>query len=596
MSSTPLAETEEDVFDLTDAVPETERLDSSLQKAKAQLSIKTRRHRPSRSRLRDSLSSTEGEDSLDGKSYSGLLSGSCSPLHVSLLCPSPFSDLHPSSSPARKDRAFTFETAESEKKEQRRRSACLLNPSSPTHLLKGNHLQQRQEDHAHIGHRDHLQQHLEDSSQLGDHLNLHHKEKSHLQHRDHPQLCQQDHTDLHQGDHLPLHQEDRTHLRQRDHTHLRQGDLIHLHQRDYTDHHQKDQTHLHQRDHQKKDKTHVREKDHHQKDQTYLHKRDHLQKDETHVREKDHHQKDQTYLHKRDHLQKDQTHVREKDHLQKDQTHLHQRDHQKKDKTHVREKDHHQKDQTYLHQRDHHQKDKTHVREKDHHQKDQTYLHQRDHLQKDQTHVREKDQVQLLEENHSPLRQREYSQSEDDSRDIGSDEPSSPTVLLDKKTRRRFLDLGVTLRRTYGKVRRERANRHAAETREPDGAGSRSSRSSGPPFVAFSWLSERIRGSISPKNSSQSPSKSLSEDEELKNDSRSSRNESSQPYQSLSDHSDEGRDELRVVKKKTILPFSSGGRDRTEKQNGVQRDKKDNGQDGDGQKLLTSQSQCKSFD
>ncbi|KAB5555183.1 hypothetical protein PHYPO_G00030550 [Pangasianodon hypophthalmus] len=476
MSSTPLAETEEDVFDLTDAVPETERLDSSLQKAKAQLSIKTRRHRPSRSRLRDSLSSTEGEDSLDGKSYSGLLSGSCSPLHVSLLCPSPFSDLHPSSSPARKDRAFTFETAESEKKEQRRRSACLLNPSSPTHLLKGNHLQQRQEDHAHIGHRDHLQQHLEDSSQLGDHLNLHHKEKSHLQHRDHPQLCQEDHTDLHQGDHLPLHQEDRTHLRQRDHTHLRQGDLIHLHQRDYTDHHQKDQTHLHQRDHQKKDKTH------------------------------------------------------------------------------------------------------------------------RDHLQKDQTHVREKDQVQLLEENHSPLCQREYSQSEDDSRDIGSDEPSSPTVLLDKKTRRRFLDLGVTLRRTYGKVRRERANRHAAETREPDGAGSRSSRSSGPPFVAFSWLSERIRGSVSPKNSSQSPSKSLSEDEELKNDSRSSRNESSQPYQSLSDHSDEGRDELRVVKKKTILPFSSGGRDRTEKQNGVQRDKKDNGQDGDGQKLLTSQSQCKSFD
>lgn len=30
----------------------------------------------------------------------------------------------------------------------------------------------------------------------------------------------------------------------------------------------------------------------------------------------------------------------------------------------------------------------------------------------------------------------------DNSRDIGSDEPSSPTVLLDKKTRRRFLDLG----------------------------------------------------------------------------------------------------------------------------------------------------------
>lgn len=31
----------------------------------------------------------------------------------------------------------------------------------------------------------------------------------------------------------------------------------------------------------------------------------------------------------------------------------------------------------------------------------------------------------------------------DDSHDVGSDEPGSPTVLLDKKTRRRFLDLGL---------------------------------------------------------------------------------------------------------------------------------------------------------
>ncbi|XP_060794737.1 uncharacterized protein DDB_G0290301 isoform X2 [Neoarius graeffei] len=445
------------VTNLTDAVPETERLDSSLQKAKAQLSIKTRRHRPSRSRLRDSLSSTEGEDGLDGKSYSGLLSGSCSPLHVSLHCPSPFSDLHPSFSPARKDRAFTFETGESEKKEQRRRSACLLNPSSPTHLLR-----QRQEDHAHMRHRDHVEQRQEDSLQpcQGDQLKLHHKENPHLQQKDHPQLRQEDHTNLRQGDNLPLHQ--------KDHIHLPQRDLIHLHNRD--------------------------------------------------------------------HLHNDNTHLRKKD-----------------------------------------------------------------HLQKNQAHVREKDQVQLHEENRSLLHQREYSQSEDDSRDVGSDEPSSPTVLLDKKTRRRFLDLGVTLRRTYGKVRRERAKRHAAGNREPDGAESRSSRSSGPPFVPFSWLTERIRGSSSPKNSSQSPAKSLSEDEELKNDSRSNRNEASQPYQSLSDHSDEGCDEHvepRVVKKKTILPFSSGGRkaDRTEKQNGVQRDKRDNGHDGDSQKLLTSQSQCKHLD
>lgn len=58
-----------DVFhtslDLTEAVPETERLDSSLQKAKAQLSIKTRRHRPSRTRLRDSVSSIDGDDCID---------------------------------------------------------------------------------------------------------------------------------------------------------------------------------------------------------------------------------------------------------------------------------------------------------------------------------------------------------------------------------------------------------------------------------------------------------------------------------------------------------------------------------------------------
>ncbi|XP_017339307.1 sterile alpha motif domain-containing protein 14 [Ictalurus punctatus] len=458
MSSTPLAETEEDVFDLTDAVPETERLDSSLQKAKAQLSIKTRRHRPSRSRLRDSLSSTEGEDSLDGKSYSGLLSGSCSPLHVSLRCPSPFADLQPSSSPARKERSFTFDTAESEKKEQRRRSACLLNPSSPTHLLKGDHLQQRRED----------------SSQLcqGDHLKRYHKENSHPHHRGHSQLHQEDHIDPHQAAHLPLDPED--------HTHPRQADHIQQHREDHPD------------------------------------------------------------LRRRDHLQEDRTHPHKRDQLQEDHTHLHKTD---------------------------------------------------------QPHMREKDQVQLHEENHSPLCQREYSQSEDDGRDIASDEPSSPTVLLDKKTRRRFLDLGVTLRRTYGKVRRERANRHAAENREPDGAGSRSTRSSGPPFVPFSWLSERIRGSGSPKNSSQSPAKS--EDEELKNDGRSSRTESSQPYQSLSDHSDEGRDEraeARVVKKKTILPFSSGGRDRTEKQNGVQRDKRDDGHGGEGQKLLSSQSHCKHFD
>uniref|UniRef100_A0A3Q0T9T4 Sterile alpha motif domain containing 14 n=1 Tax=Amphilophus citrinellus TaxID=61819 RepID=A0A3Q0T9T4_AMPCI len=55
------------VSDLNEAIPETELLDNSIQKGRAQLSVKTRRHRPSRSRYRDSISSTEGDDCLDRK-------------------------------------------------------------------------------------------------------------------------------------------------------------------------------------------------------------------------------------------------------------------------------------------------------------------------------------------------------------------------------------------------------------------------------------------------------------------------------------------------------------------------------------------------
>ncbi|KAL8176133.1 UNVERIFIED_CONTAM: Neurabin-1 [Gekko kuhli] len=54
-------------IDFNDVIPETQRLDSSLQKARAQLSGKGRRQRPSRSRLRDSVSSTEGDDVLEKK-------------------------------------------------------------------------------------------------------------------------------------------------------------------------------------------------------------------------------------------------------------------------------------------------------------------------------------------------------------------------------------------------------------------------------------------------------------------------------------------------------------------------------------------------
>lgn len=64
--------------DFNDVIPETQRLDSSLQKARAQLSAKGRRQRPSRSRLRDSVSSAEGDDFLEKKvSSQTLLSALC---------------------------------------------------------------------------------------------------------------------------------------------------------------------------------------------------------------------------------------------------------------------------------------------------------------------------------------------------------------------------------------------------------------------------------------------------------------------------------------------------------------------------------------
>ncbi|XP_007195809.2 neurabin-1 isoform X8 [Balaenoptera acutorostrata] len=55
--------------DFNEAVPETERLDSKVLKTRAQLSMKNRRQRPSRTRLYDSVSSTDGEDSLERKNF-----------------------------------------------------------------------------------------------------------------------------------------------------------------------------------------------------------------------------------------------------------------------------------------------------------------------------------------------------------------------------------------------------------------------------------------------------------------------------------------------------------------------------------------------
>ncbi|XP_031967678.1 neurabin-1 isoform X4 [Corvus moneduloides] len=55
--------------DFSEAVPETERLDSKALKTRAQLSVKNKRQRPSRTRLYDSISSTDGEDSLERKNF-----------------------------------------------------------------------------------------------------------------------------------------------------------------------------------------------------------------------------------------------------------------------------------------------------------------------------------------------------------------------------------------------------------------------------------------------------------------------------------------------------------------------------------------------
>eukprot|EP00062_Callorhinchus_milii_P016104 gi/632967041/ref/XP_007899752.1/ PREDICTED: sterile alpha motif domain-containing protein 14 [Callorhinchus milii] len=112
MSTTKATDTDE-VFDFNEVIPETERLDNSLQKARAQLSVKARRQRPSRSRLRDSISSTEGDESLERKasdSYGSPLHNMRSPLHSSLRGSSPSSEsVLSSASPSCRSSAFLFD-------------------------------------------------------------------------------------------------------------------------------------------------------------------------------------------------------------------------------------------------------------------------------------------------------------------------------------------------------------------------------------------------------------------------------------------------------------------------------------------------------
>ncbi|KAL4660496.1 sterile alpha motif domain-containing protein 14 isoform X2 [Arapaima gigas] len=151
------------------------------------------------------------------------------------------------------------------------------------------------------------------------------------------------------------------------------------------------------------------------------------------------------------------------------------------------------------------------------------------------------------------IRQEQRIESGDDGLDSSPAEPSSPTVILDKKTKRRFLDLGVTLRRSYGKVKKEKSNRLSVGNREPSESPSRSS---GPPFVPFSWFSDSGRGSASasstPKITSQS-CRSASQESTLSDDfcprsphvscGSGTESKSSHPYQTLSQSSDELVDE-----------------------------------------------------
>ncbi|EDL15961.1 mCG13650, isoform CRA_a [Mus musculus] len=154
--------------------------------------------------------------------------------------------------------------------------------------------------------------------------------------------------------------------------------------------------------------------------------------------------------------------------------------------------------------------------------------------------------------------------SEDDSRDASPPEPASPTIGLDKKTRRKFLDLGVTLRRaSTSRSRKEKgSNRLSMGSRESvEGSG----RTGSSPFLPFSWFTDSGKGSASsgsttsptcsPKHEGFSPKKSASQESTLSDDSTppssspkipgGPRQETkcSYPYHTLSQSSDEFLDE-----------------------------------------------------
>ncbi|XP_028311192.1 sterile alpha motif domain-containing protein 14 isoform X2 [Gouania willdenowi] len=126
--------------------------------------------------------------------------------------------------------------------------------------------------------------------------------------------------------------------------------------------------------------------------------------------------------------------------------------------------------------------------------------------------------------------------------------PDDPTAVFDKKTKRRFLDLGVTLRRSYIRVRKDKSNRFSTGSRDTSESPSRSSGS----FVSFSWFSE---GRGSPEIPPTSPRLTLKSVRSDSQDSviseecppppgNSSTSRSSHPYHTLSQSSDEPCEEM----------------------------------------------------
>ncbi|XP_054130312.1 neurabin-1 isoform X3 [Melozone crissalis] len=118
--------------DFNEAVPETERLDSKALKTRAQLSVKNKRQRPSRTRLYDSISSTDGEDSLERKpshSYSSPMHISKSSLPLCMRASSPASDSGASSlSPVASSAAISLDNLTENQEEEQHHKGGVLPP------------------------------------------------------------------------------------------------------------------------------------------------------------------------------------------------------------------------------------------------------------------------------------------------------------------------------------------------------------------------------------------------------------------------------------------------------------------------------------